>query len=77
MTEKVVEFKPQLVGSGYRIDSDQTLEAAKGQKFGRLAIIGDLEDGGLYVAGTANAGETMILLELAKNYLVTGKDGRE
>lgn len=76
MTE-VIKFKPEIVGAGYRFDNDEILEAAKGKKFGRLVVIGDLEDGGLYVAGTANAGETMILLELAKSYIVTGKDGRE
>ena len=55
------------VGDDYRFDPDQILEAAKGRKFTRLVIIGELEDEEeLYVAGNANAGESLILMELAK-----------
>lgn len=65
--DKVVKFQPQLVGDGFRFDPDALLEAAKGQNFSRLVIIGDYEDrDGLWVSGSANAGESMILLEYAK-----------
>jgi hypothetical protein len=66
----VVELKLVEVGDGVRLDADKILEAAKGNKFDRLAIIGQLEDGEMYVAGTANAGETLVLLELAKRVIV-------
>lgn len=70
MNENVVKLKLVEIGDGLRLDADQILEAAKGRDFGRLVIIGDLPDGEMYVAGTANAGETMILLEEAKRVIV-------
>lgn len=59
-----------VVGEGYRFNCDEILEAAKGRDFGRLLIIGDLPDGKIYVAGSANAGESLILLERAKMRIV-------
>lgn len=60
------------VGEGFRFDPDDLLEAAKGQKFTRLAILAENEDGTLWVSGTANAGETVILIELAKHQIIHG-----
>ena len=63
--------KPALVGETYRFDCDELLEAAKGRGFDRLVIIADYADGpGLWVSGSANAGESMLLLEAAKLRLV-------
>lgn len=62
------------VGEGFRFDPDETLEAAKGQGFETITIIGELSDGSLWVSGSANAGETLILLERAKHSLVFGDD---
>ena len=73
MSDNVVKFHPVEVGAGFKIDTDEMLEAAKGTKFGRLVILGDLEDGEPYVAGSANAGETLILLHQAINRIVTGQ----
>jgi hypothetical protein len=70
---EVIEFKPVEVGEGFRFDPDELLEAAKGKITGRLAIIGEMEDGSLWVSGSANAGETMILLEKAKRQIVFGE----
>lgn len=72
MSENVIKFEPREVGAGYRIDPDHVLEAAKGLNLDRLMIIGELPDGELYVAGNANAGECMILMELAKRKIVAG-----
>ncbi len=69
----VVKLELVEVGEGFRFDSDALLEAAKGQNFHRLAIIGQSDDGTLWVSGSANAGETMILLELAKHRIVHGE----
>ncbi len=69
----VLKFEPVLVGEGFRFDTDEILEAAKGQRFSRLAILGELEDGKMYVAGSANAGETMVLMEKAKRVIVFGE----
>lgn len=60
------------VGEGFRFDPDELLEAAKGQQFDRLAILGQKSDGELWVSGSANAGETLILIELAKHRIVFG-----
>lgn len=73
MPDNVVKFHPVEVGAGYKIDTDEMLEATKGTKFNKLVILGDQEDGELYVAGSANAGETLILLHQAINRIVTGQ----
>lgn len=69
---EVVKFKPEIVGDGYRFDADECLDAAKGQDFVTLAILAESPDGELYVAGNANAGETLILMERAKHLIVFG-----
>jgi len=71
--DNVIKFHPVEVGAGYRIDTDEMLEATKGTKFNRLVILGELEDGEPYVAGSANAGETLIMLHQAINRIVTGR----
>jgi len=61
------------VGEDFRFDPDVILEQAKGQGFTRLVIIGETDnDDELYVAGTANAGESLILMELAKLQIIKG-----
>ena len=60
------------VGENFRFDPDFLLEAAKGQGFERLAILGQKPGGELWVSGSANAGETLILLELAKHQIIHG-----
>jgi hypothetical protein len=70
----IVEFKPVEVGEGFRFDPDELLEAAKGNITGRLAIIGEMEDGSIWVSGSANAGETLILMEMAKRRIVFGEE---
>jgi hypothetical protein len=69
---EVVKLEPVEVGAGYRFEAEKILDAAKSESFDRLAIVGELENGELYVAGTANAGETLILLEKAKRQLIFG-----
>lgn len=71
----VVKLELVEVGSDFRFAASQLLEAAKSESFERMAIVGRLENGDLYVAGTANAGETLILLEQAKHMMVFGADG--
>jgi len=60
------------VGEGFRFDPDELLEAAKGQNLSRLAILAENPDGTMWVSGTANAGETVILIELAKHQIIHG-----
>lgn len=73
MADNVTKLELVEVGEGYRFDPDALLEAAKGQGFERLTILGVKEDGELWVSGTANAGETLILIELAKHRIVHGE----
>lgn len=70
MSATVHKLKLVECGENVRLDADKLLEAAKGKKWHRLAIIGQLEESDeqseFYLVGTANAGETLILIELAK-----------
>lgn len=68
----VVPLELVEVGENYRIDGDQILEEAKGQKWHRMMVIGQLEGGEIYIAGSANAGESLILMEMAKHDIVFG-----
>lgn len=73
----IVDLKLVEVGENFRFDAEKILDAAKEHKFERLVIIGGLEDGTTYVAGTVNVGEALVLIERAKHFLVFGKDGSE
>jgi len=67
----VTKLEVVTVGSGFRFDPDQILEAAKGKGFTNLVIIGELpDDDELYVAGMANAGESVIMIERAKLQII-------
>lgn len=70
----VVKFQPVDVGEGFRFDPDEVLEAAKGAGFTTLVILGELEDGSQWVSGSANAGETVIMIERAKHSLIFGDE---
>ena len=74
MSENVVRLHPVEIGAGFRFDTDEMLQNTIGTPFERLVIIGELENGEFYIAGSANAGETMILLERAKHSIVFGDD---
>lgn len=71
---EVVAFKPVLVGEGFRFDADAILEAAKGRGFDTLVIMGELEDGEIWVSSTTNAGEALVLMEKAKRQIIFGED---
>jgi hypothetical protein len=74
MTAKVVKFEPVEVGEGYRFDPDEMLEAAKGQGFATLVILAEYPDGTSWTSGSANVGETLILMERAKHALLFGEE---
>ncbi len=74
---EVVKLKLVEIGEGHRLEADTLLDAAKAVAFERMVIIGRLDDGDLYVAGTANAGESLILLKQAEHFVVFGKDAVE
>lgn len=70
----VVKLEPVEVGDGYRFDPDQVLEDAKGQEFSCLAVLGTTPDGEIWITGNANAGEILVMMEMAKRKLVFGED---
>lgn len=73
MADNVAKLQLVEVGEGFRFHPDDLLEAAKGKGFTKLLIAGQLLDGEIWLSGTANAGETLILLEMAKHETIFGK----
>ena len=69
----VHKFEPREVGSGYRFDPDKILEQAKGRGHTNILVIGELEDGSLWVSSAANAGEALVLMEKAKHQIIFGE----
>lgn len=67
---EVVKFHPVVVGEGYRFDPDAILDAAKGQGFTNVLILGELPDGELWVSSAANAGEALVLMRRAEHKIV-------
>jgi hypothetical protein len=74
MTDNVTKFEPAFVSEAYRFDADETLDKAKGEPFVKLLVLGQLDDGSLYIMGNANAGESLILMEKVKHHIVFGED---
>jgi hypothetical protein len=67
----VVRLELREVGEGFRFDPDAILEEAKGKGFTNLVIVGELpDDDEVYVAGMANAGESIIMMERAKLQII-------
>lgn len=71
---KVVKLEPVEIGSNYRFDPDEILEGAKGQDFANLVILGQLPDGSVWVTGNSNAGEILVMMEMAKHQLLFGEE---
>ena len=69
----VVKLQPVEIGDGYRFDPDAILEEAKGHGFTILAVLGETEDGEFWISGSANAGETLVLLKRAERRVVFGE----
>lgn len=72
MKDNVHHLELVSVGDGFRFDPDEVLEAAKGEGFSNLVLIGERENGDIYLAGMANAGEAVILMEKAKVCIIQG-----
>jgi hypothetical protein len=70
----VVKLEPVEIGESFRFDPDQVLEDAKGQDFSCLAVLGQTADGEIWVTGNANAGEILVMMEMAKRKLVFGEE---
>ena len=70
----VVKLVVHEVGDHYRVEAKTVLGRALDYEFERMVVLGRLENGDLYVAGTANAGESLILIEQARHLIVFGHD---
>jgi hypothetical protein len=70
MSENVLPFPQVAIGDGLEIDPAAVLDASQKKAFTRLVVIGEQDDGGLYVAGTHGAGESLMLVEMAKKILI-------
>lgn len=70
MTAKIVKLEPVEIGSNYRFDPDEILDGAKGQEFTNLVILGQLPDGTIWVTGNSNAGEILVMMEMAKHQIL-------
>lgn len=68
MSENVIRLVTDL-GDGAVIDADQVLENNKGE-FDQIVLVGRRPDGALAVAGTHGAGDSVLLLEWGKSFLV-------
>ena len=73
MMDNVIGFRPEIVGEGARLNPDEMLENTKGKGLKKLCIIGETEDGELYIAGSDNLGETLVLMLRFQHQLVTGE----
>lgn len=69
----VTKLELVSVGENFRFDADDLLEKAKGHGFVKMAILAENPDGMIWVSGSSNAGETLILIELAKHKIVHGE----
>ena len=71
---EVVRLVPNEISADFRFDPDAVLESMKGKPFAALLIIAQLEDNEMLIEGNCNAGEAMVLMELAKDEIVHGAD---
>lgn len=64
MTDNVVDLKPAVVGSDYRVSIDAVIQSAKDAELADIVIIGAKPDGALHVG--SSGGDVMMLIEAAK-----------
>lgn len=70
MTATVVKLQPVSIGDGYRFDHGDMLESAKERETRTLLIIGEDNQGNVWLDGSANIGELLLLVERAKHSLI-------
>lgn len=73
MSSDVLKLVPQSIGEDFRFDPDEILEDSKGKPFEKIAIMGEMEDGELWISGNASYGEVLILMEKIKRMVVFGE----
>lgn len=71
---KITNFIPKIVGDNYVFKPDDVLEQAKGNDFINLLVIGEKDDGELYVAGNVGTDKSISFLERAKHLILFGEN---
>lgn len=74
MADNVVALKLVEIGEGVVLDGRQVLQAAIDAGLRRVVVIGEMADGEEWVSSNVNAGESLIMIERARNFIVTRKD---
>lgn len=70
---EIHKLHPVEVGEDFRFEPDDILEQAKGQGLKTVAILAETADGDIWISGSANAGETLVLMERANRRVVFGE----
>ena len=74
MADNVVALKLVEIGEGVVLDGRQVMQAAIDAGLRRVVVIGEMADGEEWVSSNVNAGESLIMIERARNFIVTRKD---
>lgn len=74
MSDNVLRLVPDLIGEDVDLGAKNVLEEAVEFGLDTVVVIGETEDGEIYVAGSRNAGTSLVLIERAKHKLVFGDD---
>lgn len=70
----VTEFVPQVVGEGVRFNPDQMFQNLIGADINTVTVIIEDGDGNVSTYGNCNRGESLVLMERAKRFLVFGDE---
>ena len=69
MSDNVIKLVPDTVGGDYLIPPDQVLQQAVG-RLTDVVVIGEDEDGEIYIAASRNQGVANLLIDMAKAKLI-------
>jgi len=75
MSAEIVSLHPGEVGDGFVVAPDQVLSEAMG-KYSAVVVVGEKADGDIEVCGSGGAGDTLILLAWAQNFIVQNRVSR-
>ena len=71
MTDNIVTLVPDSVGDDFKFDPEQVLDACRG-KYTDLVVIGEDENGELFIHATSNLSRANLMMDIVKARLVSG-----
>lgn len=74
MSDNVLRLVPDRIGEDVDLGVKNVLEEAEEYDLDTVVVIGETKEGEMYVAGSRNAGASLVLIERAKHKLVFGDD---